>query len=69
MRTPYDNSQPAAEQHARRLADAGYAVVTQDARGRFDSEGAYYPFANEAEDGFDTQEWIGRSPGRPGRSA
>jgi putative CocE/NonD family hydrolase len=67
MRTPYDNSQPGVEQHARRLADAGFAVVTQDARGRFDSEGAYEPFRNEHDDGFDTQQWIGAQPWSTGR--
>ena len=41
-------------------------------RGRFDSEGVYYPFLNEGPDGFDTQEWIGGAavverPDRHGR--
>jgi putative CocE/NonD family hydrolase len=67
MRTPYDNSHPALEQHARRLADTGYAVVTQDARGRFDSDGVYTAFRNEAEDGFDTQAWIGAERWSTGR--
>ena len=37
-------------------------------------EGDFYPFHNEAADGFDTQEWIGRQPwangkiGMPGAS-
>jgi putative CocE/NonD family hydrolase len=67
MRTPYDNSNPATEQHARRLADDGYAVVTQDARGRFDSEGVYTPFRNEHDDGSDTPQWIGAQPWSTGR--
>ena len=25
-------------------------------------EGDFYPFHNEAADGFDTQEWMGRQP-------
>ena len=36
-------------------------------RGRFDSEGTYYPFRNEADDGFDTQQWIGAQPWSTGR--
>src|SRR3954451_13260683 len=35
----------------------GYAVVMQDVRGRFASEGEFRPFAQEAEDGSDTVEW------------
>ncbi len=37
----------------------GYAVVVQDCRGRFDSEGIWDPFRYDGEDGFDTQEWVG----------
>src|SRR4029453_10104075 len=39
------------------LAAPGYVVVLQDTRGRYDSEGEFYPFRHEAEDGFDTVEW------------
>jgi putative CocE/NonD family hydrolase len=67
MRTPYDNNQDALIQKGRRLANAGYACVVQDCRGRFDSGGEYYPFAGEAADGFDTQEWIGQQPWSNGR--
>ncbi|HRV04523.1 MAG TPA: CocE/NonD family hydrolase [Candidatus Ratteibacteria bacterium] len=34
------------------------ALVVQDCRGRYASEGEYYPFVNEANDGYDTLEWI-----------
>ena len=67
VRTPYDNSLPQHVTRARHLADAGYAVAVQDVRGRFDSEGVYYPFLNEGPDGFDTQEWIGAQPWSNGR--
>jgi putative CocE/NonD family hydrolase len=40
-----------------RFAQHGYAVVVQDTRGRYESEGAWDPFRNEANDGFDTVEW------------
>jgi len=66
-RTPYDNSLEAFEQHARRSVDRGFAVALQDCRGRFDSEGLYTPFRNEAHDGFDTHEWIGRQSWSTGR--
>ena len=29
----------------------GYAYLTEDCRGRYDSEGEFYPFAADAEDG------------------
>jgi putative CocE/NonD family hydrolase len=67
VRTPYDNSQPGGVTRARHLADRGYAVVLQDVRGRFDSEGVYTPFRGEGPDGFDTQEWIGAQPWSRGR--
>src|SRR5262245_924206 len=39
------------------LASRGYVVILQDTRGRFDSEGEFYPFKPEIEDGYDTVEW------------
>lgn len=38
-------------------AKRGYVFVTQDVRGKFDSEGAWKPFVNEARDGYDSVEW------------
>jgi len=60
MRTPYDNNGLIAKsiQYAKR----GYALVAQDCRGRYDSEGEFYAWHDEATDGYDTQEWIGRQP-------
>jgi putative CocE/NonD family hydrolase len=37
----------------------GYAVLIQDVRGRFGSEGEWRPFVHEVEDGYDTVEWAG----------
>jgi putative CocE/NonD family hydrolase len=46
------------------LASKGYIVAVQDTRGRFASEGVWYPFQDEAwgapRDGFDTVEWLAR---------
>src|SRR5512139_674677 len=39
------------------LARKGYVVVMQDVRGRYDSEGKFYPFVNEERDGIDAQLW------------
>ncbi len=38
-------------------ASHGYAYVVQDVRGRGESDGEFYPFIYEAEDGYDTQTW------------
>jgi len=59
VRTIYDNQEPTNIEWTRRFMEAGYAVVMQDCRGRFDSEGAWEPYIHEAEDGYDTQQWIG----------
>ena len=59
MRTPYgklDEKFP----DAKRYTAAGYAMVVQDCRGRGKSEGTWDPFRYDVEDGFDTQEWVGK---------
>ena len=60
MRTPYSNNADATIEKGLRLAQKGYVCVIQDCRGRWDSDGEYYPFLHEGRDGYDTQEWIGR---------
>lgn len=57
-RTPYgkDGSVPAADLAA--FLRAGFAVVVQDTRGRFGSEGEFSPFVDECNDGVDTIEWV-----------
>jgi len=61
-RTPYDNGDPQFVERAVFYAARGYAFVISDCRGRFDSEGVFYAWHNEAADGFDTHEWIGAQP-------
>jgi len=39
------------------FARAGYAVLTQDCRGRYASEGVFRKYLGEGEDGFDTLDW------------
>ncbi len=60
QRTPYDRKFVSAQ--AVDLAASGYAVVIQDTRGRYDSEGEFYPFRYEASDGFDSVEWAAAQP-------
>ncbi len=58
MRTPYDKGEEDFGM-AHFFVEHGYAVVIQDTRGRFDSQGEWDPFRYEAEDGYDTQQWVG----------
>ena len=67
VRTPYDNNRLDTIAAARSFAQDGYACVVQDVRGRWDSDGDYYPFRHEGIDGYDTQEWIGRQSWSNGR--
>jgi len=58
VRTPYGNG--GAENNTGHFyAKRGYAVLIQDTRGRFESEGYFDPLRTEAEDGYDTQQWVG----------
>jgi len=56
QRTPYGKgfSNPA---FALMAAERGYAVVIQDTRGRWASDGDGYPLIHEMEDGYDSVEW------------
>ncbi len=45
------------------------AVVLQDTRGKYGSEGKFYPFINEREDGLATLRWIRSQPWSDGRVA
>ena len=53
------------------FARRGYAVVIQDVRGRFASEGEFYPFRDDGagvrRDGYDTIEWLAGQPWCDGR--
>jgi uncharacterized protein len=59
MRSPYGNG-TGNNSTASHTASLGYAVVLQDTRGRSESEGLFDAMQPEAEDGFDTQQWIVR---------
>lgn len=56
MRQPYgrDIASTVVYAHPAWFARHGYNVVIQDVRGRGDSEGEFYPFRHEAQDGVDT---------------
>ena len=64
-RTPYDRSfplTPPAALDPEPATEAGFAVVCQDVRGRYDSEGEFYPFVSEGDDGHDSVEWVAAQP-------
>ncbi|MGB0370912.1 MAG: CocE/NonD family hydrolase [Opitutales bacterium] len=59
VRDMYGNGGAAVRQRYARLATSnGYAFVYQSVRGRYDSEGAWYPYFNEQNDGDDAISWI-----------
>jgi len=67
-RTPYDKENPTRMKEVGEwFASRGYAVVLQDFRGRFKSEGEFYKYADMGEDGYDTTEWIAGQPWSDGR--
>ena len=69
-RTPYGRRQEQSSYIALspvQLARAGFAVVVQDTRGRWDSGGGpFHPFL-EGSDGFDTVQWAAAQPWSDGR--
>ena len=62
-RTPYGKEEALKDyttfQHA---VGRGYAVVVQDVRGRYASDGEFRPYQDEGHDGYDTIEWAARQP-------
>jgi putative CocE/NonD family hydrolase len=60
VRTPYDKTNEM--EFGVKAATRGYVVVAQDVRGRYQSEGEWYPFKHESDDGYDTVEWAAALP-------
>jgi hypothetical protein len=65
VRTPYNKDGFTA--FGRRAAARGFMVVSQDVRGRYASEGEWYPFKHEIEDGYDAVEWVAALPHSNGK--
>jgi uncharacterized protein len=65
QRTPYDKRN--AADFALQAIGHGFMVVVQDVRGRYASEGEWYPFKHESEDGYDTIEWAAALPHSNGK--
>ena len=67
-RTPYGKDAALkGDTTFRRARERGYAVVVQDVRGRYASEGDFRPYEREGRDGYDTIEWAARQPWSNGR--
>jgi putative CocE/NonD family hydrolase len=61
IRTPYGKGWELSPSQ-RAFLDHGYALVIQDVRGRYDSGGRFQPVVQEANDGYDTIDWLTRQP-------
>ncbi len=59
QRTPYNKDR---SELGLRGAARGFVVIVQDVRGRYASEGEWYTFENEPNDGYDTVEWAAALP-------
>lgn len=70
QRTAYDKSRGQASFYGLRPIRAvsrGYVVVIQDIRGRWASDGQYYPLTQEIHDGYDSVEWCAKQPWSNGK--
>ena len=68
MRTPYDKRASwAVSPVFGEMVPRGYVVILQDVRGRYASEGEWYPFKHEQADGYDAIEWAAMLPYSDGK--
>ena len=68
FRTPYGKQFAAKSDGVHMKAVArGYAVILQDVRGRYASDGIFNPYRQEGADGYDTIEWAAKQPWSDGR--
>jgi putative CocE/NonD family hydrolase len=68
VRTPYGRKSPASQSY-RYFVRRGYALVLQDVRGRYASQGRFGNIAREGPDSYDTINWISEQPWSNGRVA
>jgi hypothetical protein len=72
-RTPYDKTKSSEIQVGAHtyFAERGYVFMVQDTRGRFASEGTFYPFLDDGwlrnRDGYDTVQWIAQQAWSDGK--
>ncbi|HXG13319.1 MAG TPA: CocE/NonD family hydrolase, partial [Gemmataceae bacterium] len=74
-RTPYNREESVIlrTKTPQYLAERGFVFVVQDVRGRFGSEGTWYPFVDDGwgdnRDGYDTIQWVAAQPWCNGKVA
>ena len=66
VRTPY-NRRSYSWTSYRSILDRKYAVILQDVRGRYESDGVFRPLTQEIPDGDDTLNWIAKQPWSNGK--
>ena len=64
-RTPYNKA--GSFEFGLKAAARGYVVIIEDVRGRYTSEGEWYTFKHESQDGYDTVEWAASLPYADGK--
>ena len=69
VRTPYGVQRDGAHEALIKFAQRGYAIVMNDTRGRYESEGKWEPFRNEDKDGYDVIQWASKQPWSNGKVA
>jgi len=70
VRDMYSNgTNPGRQAYAKFATANGYAFVFQSVRGRYDSDGNWYPYFPEINDGDDTLSWMRSSRGQMARWA
>ena len=62
IRTPYESNSERWLDRGVWWAERGYAYVPADCRGRYESDGDFYPYHPDGPDGHDTLEWIAAQP-------
>jgi putative CocE/NonD family hydrolase len=65
QRTPYNKA--GGLEFGLKAAARGFVVINQDVRGRYTSEGEWYTFKHEPDDGYDTVEWAAALPYSSGK--
>ncbi|HYB53704.1 MAG TPA: CocE/NonD family hydrolase [Thermoanaerobaculia bacterium] len=66
-RTPYNRKRLEDGAILKAALARGYAVVLEDVRGRYGSDGVFVPYVHEGRDGYDTIEWAAAQPWSDGR--
>ena len=66
-RTPNESNSQVNLDRGMWWAEHDYAWVSEDCRGRYESEGQFYPYHPDGPDGHDTLDWIAKQPWSNGK--